>query len=196
MLIAFGVSWVSDEFFAGLREKSISRSLVSILLTATVAAVSFGLSWWITSWVFHRHRILTVSEIEGTKSPSAPVEKLFVPPEITPQYLVHFYGGDATSAQGDTAVKPFVGKWMRFRGPVGDVANDELLGQPMAILYFYTPYPNKKIRPLMIQATGVGSAWVERVTMLPQGADVVLIGRIYNVGHGYVSLQDCQPEDR
>ena len=116
-------------------------------------------------------------------------EQTFLPEEVTPAYLVDLFQGK-TDIQAENVAAPYLGKWMTVAGALGNVLTGrETIAQvtfPKGSIFdpdheFFDTYMYFE-RP----------KWGERLAVLPQGAQIVVRGRLQRVNRGEVHLEKCE----
>jgi hypothetical protein len=118
--------------------------------------------------------------------------RVFVPPNVTPEYLVGLFD-DRTDVQAKTLVDPYIGKWMTVSGPLGNVGtrND----------YFaQVTFQNKGMfeEGTRFEIHGVVFMYFrdprsdERLAMLRPGTEITVVGRLERVTGIDVHLDDCE----
>jgi hypothetical protein len=102
--------------------------------------------------------------------------------DITPEYLAGFFK-DHTGIQGEKLVRPYVGKWMTVRGPLGEVE----------------PY-NRYFSQVTFAGWGGPTVYmyvkdrkeVERFEVLRKGVQIAVRGQIREVNSVNVHLEKCR----
>lgn len=138
----------------------------------------------------------------GTTSPattpdvrtSKEEERIFVGASITPRYLLGFFE-EHTGIQATQMTKPFVGKWMRLSGPLGEV----LAPRPEygAQLTFQKNDPKGEtdwFRYVLIFMR-FDPPWVDRLSILRRGDQLTVIGQIKTVEPLVLNLDHCELVD-
>lgn len=127
--------------------------------------------------------------------PSAPErERVFVPSNITPEYLADLFD-DRTDLQAKGLVEPYIGKWMKVSGPLGNVSP-----------------PNKYFTQVTLKTKGMFDGggrfethgylymyfkpgWEERLAMLRPDTSIAVVGRLKEVNWVEVHLEHCELVD-
>jgi hypothetical protein len=66
------------------------------------------------------HRTGAPAPVSHDSEPAPEQEREFLPPNITPEYLADLFDG-RTDLQAKGLADPYIGKWMRVSGPLGNV---------------------------------------------------------------------------
>jgi hypothetical protein len=121
--------------------------------------------------------------------PAQAPQRLFIPPSVTPLYLMEFFEGN-TDAQGQRSVADYVGKWMRVEGAVSNV---QVFDTSAAV----TCYLEKAGSVLAIS---IGMWFPEKskesVKFLGRGDEIAVVGRIARLGRLEIELRDCELAER
>jgi hypothetical protein len=120
---------------------------------------------------------------------SEPEERTFI--DVTPAYLVGQFKGH-TDLQAMPLTAPFLGKWMRVSGTLGNVlSNRETISQ----VTFQTKSPfSPDYEPLTVFMYFDRERWDERLAVLPPGSEITVVGRVREVDRVTVHLEDCELE--
>jgi hypothetical protein len=125
--------------------------------------------------------------VPSTPAPPLPPreeERAFV--SVTPEYLTNFYR-QHTSTQADTLAEPYIGRWMKVSGTVSDVSK---LTKAYALVRFERPDPHPE-GFVDIRTYFRGETLVDRVSLLPRGQHVVVVGQIKGVSQVTLDLDNC-----
>ncbi len=128
--------------------------------------------------------------------PSGPEpEREFVPSNITPEYLANLYDG-LTDIQATPLIDPYIGKWMKVSGPLGNV-------QPPNDYFTQVTFKNKGMFEGGERFETHGHTYMyfrnpesaKRLAMLRPEADITVVGRIREANWVEVHLEDCELVD-
>lgn len=114
-------------------------------------------------------------------APSVP-GRLFLPDDITPQYLCGLYR-DHTAVQADRLASPYQGKWMKVSGSVDDIRAE---------------YDAFVITIWIVRGELIANVrfdkrrWADRVSMLKQGSEIKVTGKLQTIGQHAVFLIKCE----
>ena len=117
--------------------------------------------------------------------------KFFVGEGTTPTFLKSLYLNN-TTAQGERIVEPYVGKWMKVRGPVYDVQANADGSVNVNVDY---SDPSDADRPLFERVTIVlliFKNFEERLQIIHKGDVITANGKIAKVGRSSVILDHCE----
>jgi hypothetical protein len=76
---------------------------------------------------------------QKSKKKDAVSERIIV--DVTPEYLMSLFA-EHTSIQAKRLIEPYIGKWMRVSGPLGNVSNNEYFAQ---IVFEHRPSSHTQI---------------------------------------------------
>jgi hypothetical protein len=131
----------------------------------------------------------TKAAIQSIANQISPAEtRVFIPPSATPLFLTGFFEGH-TSAQGEQSVSPYLGKWMRIQGPVGEVYTSDTYVD--VVTYPDTAKGSASVLFITIRMR-FSKEWHERVVLLSPDDEVAVVGRIENIGRLRIDLRDCE----
>jgi hypothetical protein len=103
--------------------------------------------------------------------------------DLDPALLIGMANSDDyTSAEVQRLAEPYLGKWMRVRGPVADV------GKTKMALANYT----SRHAGLYEMVLEFDNEWAERLNLLRKGSDVSVLGQIESVTKLGVHLTRCE----
>ena len=109
---------------------------------------------------------------------------------ITPDQLVGFFRADQTTIQSNRTVEPYIGKWMKFEGDLGDVLS---FRSDSAMVTFAPSIFTDKANSQKTFIMGFsGKEWVERLYVLPKGSHIVVEGQINRVSSTGIHLDHCK----
>jgi hypothetical protein len=116
---------------------------------------------------------------------ASPLERVFVPTSVTPQFLNAFFEGGRTDAQGQQSVAPYIGKWMPYRGDVGQVQ----VFENRAVITSYID-----IQQILRMSMGLWfeASLRERVGLQNINDPIAVVGRIASISHYEIALHDCE----
>lgn len=125
-----------------------------------------------------------------------PLSSMSTPPDtrdyvrLTPDELTQFFRSDQTTVQSKKIVEPFIGKWMRVEGDLGDVSSyyEDIVIVSFANSGFTGQYALVKTLPMLFS----GKKWSERLYVLKKGTHLVVRGQIKSVTQLGVSLENCE----
>lgn len=118
-----------------------------------------------------------VESVRAQEPSDADAVRRFLDDAVTPAYLVRLL-----NAQGNAAVKPFIGNWMRIAGMV-DSANESQTSDSSNVAL--TAPDGVPIHAYF------GPTWLSRVRILVPGARVAVAGRLDFV-LSYLALERCE----
>ena len=98
--------------------------------------------------------------------------------DVDPDYLMSLYK-DLTTIHGETLTRPYIGKWIKVSGPVGDIHSDSL------------SFAGRTSRT----ANGIHMLFGKHATDLPllrPGQTVTVLGCVYRIGRFDMTLTDCE----
>ncbi|MFC1907298.1 hypothetical protein ACFLW8_04360 [Chloroflexota bacterium] len=117
-----------------------------------------------------------------------PDEKEFV--SVTPDDLMNFFSADQTSIQSRRVVDPFIGKWIKVEGDLGDVL---AVGSDGAGVTFANyRFTGDMARYKKLSMYFMGKKWVERLYILKKGTRIAVQGQIKYVFELGVELENCE----
>jgi hypothetical protein len=125
-------------------------------------------------------------------SPSLPVlpapvpileERIFVGPDITPQFLFSLLSGH-TEVQAGKLLDIYVGKWITLAGDVTHVGKFE--NGSSTVMFSHDSFGG------VLVSMEFGASWTGRLSILRQGNNINVIGRITSVDALRVKLEDCE----
>lgn len=169
--------------------RKVLRDLLQLLNEPEATLVLMGLGFlWLTVVALwpattdkpNVTRRVPPADVERTDI-TDPARRVFIDPSITTIQIAH-PPAHLTSAQRDAYRKHHIGKWMRFTGAVKDVSaygkleldninvNDD---EPTVHLEF-------------------DRSWHGKMSALPKGLPVTVIGKIYIVDSTFVVLRHCE----
>lgn len=109
--------------------------------------------------------------------------------DVTPDYLTGFFRADQTSIQSSRAVEPFLGKWMKVEGDLGDVHS---ISSDRAWVTFANAFTGEMGRGKQLNMHFEGKEWVERLYVLKKGTRIAVQGQIKYVFERDVELDNCE----
>jgi hypothetical protein len=133
--------------------------------------------------------VITPAEMASQKE-----DKIFVGESITPNYLLSFFE-EHTGIQAAKMAKPFIGKWMRLSGRLGEVLSSapehgaQLSFQREDVKgekdwsYYITVYMR------------FDQPWLDRLAILRRGDQVTVVGQIKRVDPLVLNLDHCELVD-
>jgi hypothetical protein len=126
------------------------------------------------------------ASVPATHPIAQPANREFVPPSVTPLFLMSFFEGH-TTAQGQQSVARYIGKWLTFSGTVSNVQ----VFDTAAVVTSYVDRSNPSVLEITI------SMWFlmsnkERVRLLSRGDPIVVSGRIERLASLDIELRDCE----
>jgi hypothetical protein len=103
--------------------------------------------------------------------------------DVTPLYLMDLFS-EHTSIQAQRLIEPYIGKWIRISGPLGDVSDNEYFSQVVfehgpkmfAQVFMYFRQPNRS----------------DRLSVLRRGTELTVLGQIERVNGMEVHLDNCE----
>ncbi len=104
--------------------------------------------------------------------------------DVTPEHLWSLFEG-RTGIQGESLVEPFIGKWMRLAGPLGDVGR--ISEKWLQVTFRYGTQPMGKHVYIYVR----DKRWIDRVVLLKIGDEIVVLGRIERVSAMEIRLDHC-----
>jgi hypothetical protein len=117
-----------------------------------------------------------------TPPPPRHGERIFLPDDITPEYLSCLYNNH-TQLQVDALAAPYLGKWMKLSGSVHDIER-QYLDRYTVTLWVSG---RRKLSTLTFQ-----KEWKDRVSILKRESDVTAIGRLRAIYKDGLALEDCE----
>lgn len=128
------------------------------------------------------------------KAPTATLqatERIVV--DVTPEYLVGLFK-DYTSVQADKLAAPYLGKWIEISGPLGDVFPRKPAGGGRYTLSVF--FADRGIgfnkSYVFLQCD---EAWLDRLTILPRGSNIKILGLIEKISRVEIRLGNCELVD-
>jgi hypothetical protein len=126
---------------------------------------------------------------------TAKQERVFVPPELTPERLFSFYR-DNTAIQAAELVKPHIGQWIKVAGTLGDV-------RPWTGLSSQVTFERSNIPALertWLDYTTIymyfrDAQKIDRLRILKRGDKLTVIGQINEVDAVDLRLDNCELAD-
>jgi hypothetical protein len=126
-----------------------------------------------------------------------PLSSMMTPPDerhfvdVTPDDLIGFFRDDQTSIQSNRAVEPFIGKWMKVEGDLGEVLSS--FGSDSAQVTFATSiFTGEWGRFKGFYMIFKDKKWVERLYCLTKGTHIAVQGQIDRVDKLSVQLNNCE----
>jgi hypothetical protein len=109
--------------------------------------------------------------------------RLFVGDNVTPKSLTAFYEGK-TQLEGDRAVAPFKGKWIKISAQIKDIGSSTIGTGSLMI----TASDESPMSVLMV----FSREWDTRLSILGRGDRITVIGMIRAIGVLVVILDECE----
>lgn len=125
----------------------------------------------------------TVEPPQHTTATQDSGQRVFLGPDITPQFLFGLLSGH-TEVQAGKLLDIYVGKWMRLSGAVGHVGKFEYGSSTVS-------FSSQSFNGVLVYME-FGAAWTERLSVLRLGNNINIIGRVISVTALRVKLQDCE----
>jgi hypothetical protein len=133
----------------------------------------------------------TTAEPEAT----AKQERVFVPPELTPERLFSFYQ-DNTAIQAAERFKPHIGQWMKVTGTLGNVRPWTGLFSQVTFERSSTPVLERTwLDYTTIYMYFRDAQKVDRLKILKRGDKMTVIGQIREVDALDLHLDNCEFAD-
>jgi hypothetical protein len=99
-----------------------------------------------------------------------------------------------TEIQSQKLIEPYIGKWMRIAGSVFDVSLAPQLGQPArGVNVAMNTGDLKDLRHAFVYAE-FDEQWVDRTSALSDGDEIVVTGRLIEVGVPGLTLDKAEFE--
>jgi tRNA_anti-like len=154
-------------------------------------------------WNFHRNREQANAKISPPhdKTPAAKPEatakqeRVFVPPELTPERLFSFYR-ENTAIQGDELTKHFVGQWIKVTGTLNDVSRSNDFRSQVTFERSNTPI----LEWTWLDYTTIymwfrEPAQIDRLKILRRGDKITVNGQVQQVQNVTLHLDNCELAD-
>ena len=103
--------------------------------------------------------------------------------DVTPEYLMSFFA-EHTSIQALRLIEPYIGKWMRVSGPLGNVSNTQHFAH---VVFERRPHSFKVIYMLFRQPDRS-----DRLSVLRRGTQLTVLGQIKEVTQLTLHLDNCE----
>ena len=126
------------------------------------------------------------SPVPTVQAPAPPTmnladERIIV--DVTPEYLMSFFA-EHTSIQAQRLIEPYIGKWMRVSGPLGNVSNTQNFAQ---VVFEHRPQSFTVIYMLFRQPDRNN-----RLSVLRRGTQLTVLGQIKEVTQLTLHLDNCE----
>jgi hypothetical protein len=109
--------------------------------------------------------------------------------DVTPEYLIGFFGVGHTSIQAQRLAEPFIGKWMKISGSLGDVLGDSA---PLGLVIFEG---RSMFDRNLVNMFFKSPEWLNRLSTLKRGDSITVVGEIKEVNSLSVKLDNCEIAD-
>jgi hypothetical protein len=119
-----------------------------------------------------------------------PEERTFV--DVTSRYLVGLFEG-LTNVQAAPLTKPFIGKWIRVSGPLGNVSGTRLDTLQVTFQFQSTFLADRDYFTVYMYFDR--ERWEERLAVIPPGTTVSVVGRLREFDSILIHLDDCELAD-
>jgi len=103
--------------------------------------------------------------------------------DATPDYLMALFD-QHTSIQAQRLIEPYIGKWMRVSGKLGNVSNNEYFAQ---VVFEHRPSSYPRIYMLFRQPNRS-----DRFSVLRRGTQLTVLGQIQEVAQLTLQLDNCE----
>lgn len=120
----------------------------------------------------------------------APEDRIYI--DVTPAYLVGLFN-DLTDLQAMPLTKPYLGKWMRVSGQLGNVMSGrETISQ---VTFKKKSLDDPPVEHHTLYMYFDRSEWDERLAVLPPGSPITVVGRLREFDRFDVHLERCELVD-
>jgi hypothetical protein len=121
---------------------------------------------------------------------SEPGERIFI--DVTPAYLVGLFAGH-TDIQAKPLATPFIGKWMKVSGPLGNVlSNRQTISQ---VTFQKGSLFDRGYEFFTVYMYFDRARWDDRLAVLPPGSGITVVGRLREFDGVGVYLENCELAD-
>jgi len=122
-------------------------------------------------------------------------ERVFVPPELTPERLFSFYQ-DNTSIQAAERVKPHIGQWIKVTGTLGNVrpwtgSSSQVTFEPSSTPVFERTWLDYTTIYMYFR----DAQKIDRFKILKRGDKITVIGQLQEVDAVDLHLDNCELAD-
>jgi hypothetical protein len=157
-----------------------------------VAALLFLIAIGLTAVIAKRHALAPGVVPEGEMVQTEPEREIV---NVAPAYLVDFFK-EHTDIQANRLLEPYIGKWMRVSGPLGNVMSSS--GVRVQVTFQHKPLFERESEGMADWLTiymYFPEATKDRLALLPRGTPITVLGRIRDAGAASIELEDCELED-
>ena len=109
---------------------------------------------------------------------------------VTPDDLTRFFRDDQTTIQSSRAVEPFIGKWMKVEGDLGDVGSS--FYNSVNVTFVTYGFTGELGRYKRLYMRFNGKKWVDSLYLLTKGTHIVVKGQIKDISSMSVTLDNCE----
>jgi hypothetical protein len=125
--------------------------------------------------------------VQRDRDATAP-ERIFVPEEITPEYLIGLFNvPDRTTLQAERDVEPFLGKWITVSGEMADLERHADVSFVSMFVHRKSTLTNRWFMVLYFRGKSI-----DRAMLVRKGAGLRAIGRIDRVSSHSLSLDPSE----
>jgi hypothetical protein len=113
-------------------------------------------------------------------------ERIIVPPNVTPAYLMGLYEHVSLSSQGDKLLEPFVGTWMHVTEAVADIKANAI--------WIFLKQDNGAERDVILS---FDPEWANRLSLLTKGQNISALCQITSFAAvNALRLEHCQLDNK
>jgi tRNA_anti-like len=141
-------------------------------------------------------RVVEAGETPTAKpEATAKPERVFVPPELTPERLFSFYQ-DNTAIHAAERVKPHIGQWIKITGMLGDVRPWTGIFSQVTFERSSTPVLERTwLDYTTIYMYFRDAQKIDRLKILKRGDKMTVIGQLHEVDAVDLRLDNCELAD-
>lgn len=141
---------------------------------------------------------VAMRRVEMRASPTKPVdpERVFLPDDVTPDFLIGLYKGQ-TTAQGRRRAELYVGKWKKLSGTLNDFEtfNYSYSGARRCRADFQRVGGMEGLAHAHIMMSFKEKKWCDRLEVMNVGTLFTVVGQVSAITDSYVALDDCELVD-
>ena len=184
------IRWLFEVVSDVLTLKTIYPGILVVLrrVVAIVEHPLFTLVFLVVGLVLiirslRRPQAAVSAAVAPTPLPSPPADRtrIYLGPAQTPEWLLGLRSGK-TTAEGNRAVEPYIGKWITVRDRIDDV----IIGSSPTITFARSPF---HLAYLWVR---FDDTWKARIEVLTKGQEIVVRGQIKEISGASVALGDCE----
>ena len=154
---------------------------------ASVGLAFLGL--WLFSKTRHEESIAKWRGCRSRRICNPKQERMFVPPELTPERLLSFFE-ENTTIQATELTKDRIGQWIQVTGTVRNVG--AFNGYFVSVSFEKTDEPQTWFDYAEILCYFMGKLQINRLKILKRGDKIIVIGQISRIRTRALELDNCE----